>query len=69
MLEVGKLSFVDAPYRIPRWKKFQSLVEIFVNELFSTKHRLNENERKDTLCRMFEHDLVWSNLQKRRVEN
>jgi hypothetical protein len=33
-----------------------------VNELFNTKHRLNENERKDTLHRVFEHDLVQSDL-------
>jgi hypothetical protein len=58
MFEIGRLSSIDAPYRIPRWRKCQSLVETYVNELFSTKHRLNENERKDTLHRMFEYDLV-----------
>jgi len=58
MLEVGRLSSIDAPRRIYRWKKCQSLVETFVNELFSTKHRFNENERKNTLHIMFEHDMV-----------
>jgi hypothetical protein len=46
MLEIARLSFIDAPYMIPRWKNCQSLVKTFVNELFSTKHKLNENERK-----------------------
>ncbi len=46
MLEIARLSSIDAPYRIPRWKNYQSLAETFVNELFSTKHKLNENERK-----------------------
>jgi len=50
------------PIGSPRWKKCSSLAETFVNELFSTKHRLNENERKDTLHRVFEHDLVQSDL-------
>jgi hypothetical protein len=29
MLEVGRLSFVDASYRIPKWKKCQSLAKTF----------------------------------------
>jgi hypothetical protein len=58
MLEVGRLSFIDAPHRIYMWRKCQSLVETFVNELFSTKHRFKENEKKNTLHRVFEHDMV-----------
>jgi len=58
MLEISRLSSIDAPHRIYRWKKHQSLVETFVNKLFSTKHTFNENERKNTLRIMFEHDMV-----------
>jgi hypothetical protein len=36
MLEVGRLSSINAPYRIPRWKNCQSFTKTFVNELFST---------------------------------
>jgi hypothetical protein len=62
MLELGKISFVDASYIIYRWRKCQSLAETFVIELFSTKRRFNENKRNDTLHKMFEHDMVQSNL-------
>jgi hypothetical protein len=64
MLEIGRISYVDAPYRIRRCRKCQSLAETFVIELFNTKSRLNENKRKDTLHKMFEHDMVQSNLLK-----
>jgi hypothetical protein len=40
------------------WRKCQSLVKTFVNELFNTKHKFNENEKKNTLHKVFEHDMV-----------
>lgn len=63
MLEVG-CSTSKATRKLCRLRKCQSFVNIFVNELFSAKHRLDENERKETLNRskVFEHDRIQSIL-------
>jgi hypothetical protein len=53
--EIGS-SYFEIAHRLPRWKKCQSLVDKFVNELINVKHKLDENERKETLNRVFEHD-------------
>jgi hypothetical protein len=63
MLEVGCLTS-EATHKLHRWRKCQSFANKFVNELFSAKHRLDENERKETLniSKVFEHYKVQSIL-------
>jgi hypothetical protein len=63
MLQVGCSTF-EATHKLCRWRKCQSFADKFVNELFNAKHRLDENERRETLNRskVFEHDRVQSIL-------
>jgi hypothetical protein len=57
--EIGS-SYFEVAHRLLRWRKCQSLVDKFVNELINVKHKLDENERKETLNKVFEHDKVQS---------
>jgi hypothetical protein len=41
--EVGS-SYFEVAHRLARWRKWQSLVDKFLNELISVKHKLDENE-------------------------
>jgi hypothetical protein len=63
MLGVG-CSTSKATHKLCRLRKCQSFANKFVNELFSAKPRLDENERKEKLnkSKVFEHDRVQSIL-------
>jgi len=63
MFQVGCSTF-EATHKLRRWRKSQSFADKFVNELFNAKHRLDENERRETLnkSKVFEHDRVQSIL-------
>ncbi len=61
ILGVGSSSH-DVVSRPNRWRKCWKIVKEFVNEIFSAKHRFNEDERNETLRRVFEHDRLQSLL-------